>query len=70
MVADDECMRNSREYVHLAGLTDRQNVREQLLDLARGWAAVAQHESHSAVRAPASGSRAKPPTRDLRARRR
>src|SRR5262249_37901776 len=32
------------EYARLAGLTKHQNVRDQLLDLARGWTAIAQHE--------------------------
>jgi hypothetical protein len=34
----------------LAGLTKHQNVRDQLLDLARGWTAIAQHERPSDAR--------------------
>jgi hypothetical protein len=47
MTPDDDCMCNAREYLRLAGLTDRRTVREQLLDLARGWTAVAQSERRS-----------------------
>jgi hypothetical protein len=41
---DDECLRVAHEYVRLAGLTKQRNVQDQLLDLARGWTAIAQHE--------------------------
>ena len=44
MATDDECVRVAHEYARLAGLTKHQNVRDQLLDLARGWTAIAQHE--------------------------
>ena len=44
MATDDECLRIAHEYARLAGLTKHQNVRDQLLDLARGWTAIAQHE--------------------------
>jgi hypothetical protein len=47
MATDNECLCNAREYVRLAGLTDRWSVREQLLDLARGWTTVAQSERRS-----------------------
>jgi hypothetical protein len=47
MATDDECLRYAHEYARLAGLTDYQHVRDQLLDLARGWTAVAQHERRS-----------------------
>jgi hypothetical protein len=47
MTTDDESICNARECVRLAGLTDRQIVREQLLALARGWTAVAQHQRSS-----------------------
>src|SRR5262249_32663444 len=61
MATDDECLRYAREYARLAGLTKHQNVREQLLDLARGWTAIAQHERRSDARVlrftPATASR-------------
>ena len=44
MAANDECMRYAEEFKRLAKLTDCPPVRDQLLDLARGWAAVARHE--------------------------
>ena len=44
MATDDECLRVPHEYARLAGLTKHRNVRDQLLDLARGWTAIAQHE--------------------------
>src|SRR6516225_4744039 len=50
MATDDECVRVAHEYARLAGLTKHQNVRDQLLDLARGWTAVAQHERRSDAR--------------------
>jgi hypothetical protein len=50
MATDDECLRVAHEYARLAGLTKHQNVRDQLLDLARGWTAIAQHERPSDAR--------------------
>jgi len=47
MANDDECLRVEHEYARLAGLTKHWNVRYQLLDLARGWTAIAQHERRS-----------------------
>ncbi len=47
MATDDECLRYAHEYARLAGLTKHRNVRDQLLDLARGWTAMAQHERRS-----------------------
>jgi len=61
MATDDECLRVAREYARLAGLTKHRNVRDQLLDLARGWTAIAQHERRSDARVlrftPATTSR-------------
>jgi hypothetical protein len=60
MASDEECMCYVREYLRLAGLTDDRNVRDQLLDLARGWMAVALSErSHARVLTfpPKPGSR-------------
>jgi hypothetical protein len=61
MATDDECLRVAREYARLAGLTKHRNVRDQLLDLARGWTAIAQHERRSDPRVlrftPATTSR-------------
>jgi hypothetical protein len=50
MPTDDECLRYAHEYARLAGLTKHRNVRDQLLDLARGWRAVAQYERRSDAR--------------------
>jgi len=50
MATDDECLCYAYEYARLAGLTKQRNVRDQLLDLARGWTAVAQHERRSDAR--------------------
>ena len=50
MATDDEYLRVAREYARLAGLTKHRNVRDQLLDLARGWTAIAQHERRSDAR--------------------
>ena len=47
MATDDECLRVAREYARLAALTKQRNVQDQLLDLARGWTAIAQHERRS-----------------------
>jgi hypothetical protein len=44
MATNDECLRVAHEDARLAGLTKHQNIRDQLLDLARGWTAIAQHE--------------------------
>jgi len=45
-----ECMCYASEYERLAALTNYRPVRDQLLDLARGWTAVAEHERRSAAR--------------------
>ena len=50
MATDDECLRYAHEYARLAGLTKHRNVRDQLIDLARGWTAVAQSERRSDAR--------------------
>jgi hypothetical protein len=41
----------ARECVRLAGLAADQEIRGQLLNMAREWMAAAMHERHSAVRA-------------------
>jgi hypothetical protein len=46
-IDEQKCMCYAREYLRLAGQTSHQNVRDQLLDLARGWTAVAQSERRS-----------------------
>jgi hypothetical protein len=48
MASDEECMCHGRECVRLAGLTDDRNVRDELLDLARGWMAAALRERRMA----------------------
>jgi hypothetical protein len=49
-LSEDECMCYAGEYERLAALTNYRPVRDQLLDLARGWTAVAEHERRSAAR--------------------
>jgi len=49
MSTDEECLR-AHEYARLAGLTTHRKVRDQLIDLARGWTAVAQYERRSDAR--------------------
>jgi hypothetical protein len=41
---DEECIGYARECVRLAGLTQDQQLREQLLNMAREWMATAMHE--------------------------
>ena len=50
MSTDEECLRYAHEYARLAGLTTHRKVRDQLIDLARGWTAVAQYERRSDAR--------------------
>jgi hypothetical protein len=42
--SDKECMRHAAECVHLAGLTDDLNVRDQLVELAKDWISAAQRQ--------------------------
>jgi hypothetical protein len=42
-----ECMCYAIEYERLAALTNYRPVKDQLLDLARGWTAVAEGERRS-----------------------
>ena len=51
MVTDEECVDYARECVRLAGLTADQEIRDQLLNMAREWMAAAMDERHNAVRA-------------------
>jgi len=45
MTIDEKCMAHARECVRLAGLTDDQEVRDQLIALARAWIVAARkHE--------------------------
>jgi hypothetical protein len=44
MAADEECVDYARECVRLAGLATDQELREQLLQMARNWMAEAMHE--------------------------
>jgi hypothetical protein len=50
LASDEECMAHARECVRLAGLTDDRKVRDQLLDLARGWIVAALRERRSDAR--------------------
>jgi phosphopantothenoylcysteine synthetase/decarboxylase len=42
MTIDEKCMAHARECVRLAGLTDDQEVRDQLIALARDWLVAAR----------------------------
>src|SRR5262249_12362910 len=44
MTVDEKCMAQARECVRLAGLTDGQEVRDQLIALARDWIVAARKE--------------------------
>ena len=44
MTIDEKCMAHARECVRLAGLTDDQGVRNQLIALARDWIIAARKE--------------------------
>jgi hypothetical protein len=44
MTIDEKCMAHARECVRLAGLTDDQEVRDQLIALARDWIVAARKE--------------------------
>src|SRR5262249_56921004 len=44
MTIDEKCMAHARECVRLAGLTDDQGVRNQLIALARDWIIAASKE--------------------------
>ena len=43
-LAAEKCMAHARECVRLAGLTDDQEVRDQLIALARDWIVAARKE--------------------------
>jgi|SRR6516165_12547233 len=44
MTIDQKCMAHARECVRLAGLTDDQEVRDQLITLARDWIVAARKQ--------------------------
>jgi hypothetical protein len=44
MYMDEKCLAHARECVPLAGLTDDQEVRDQLIALARDWIVAARKE--------------------------
>jgi hypothetical protein len=44
MTVDEKCMAHARECVRLAGLTDDQEVRDQLIALARDWIVAKEEE--------------------------
>ena len=56
MATDEECVGYARECVRLAGLATDQELREQLLQMARNWMAEAMHERYkdAVARKPAS----------------
>jgi RES domain-containing protein len=43
-MVDKKSMAHARECVRLAGLTDEQEVRDQLIDLARDWIVAARRK--------------------------
>ena len=62
MATDEECVGYARECVRLAGLCTDQEVRDQLLEMARNWMAEAMHErcKDAVALKPASPRRAEP----------
>jgi len=44
MASEKKCMDHASECVRLAGLTDDIAVRDQLVELAKGWISAAQQE--------------------------
>src|SRR6516162_1748658 len=44
MTVDEKCMAHARECVRLAGLTDDQEVRDQLIAQSRDWIVAARKE--------------------------
>jgi hypothetical protein len=50
MKSYDECMGHAQECVRLAGLIEDLTVRDQILDLARGWIRVALRARDSEAR--------------------
>ena len=46
MATDEQCVGYARECVRLAGLATDQELREQLLQMARNWMAEAMHERY------------------------
>jgi hypothetical protein len=62
MATDEECVDYARECVRLAGLANDQELREQLLQMARNWMAEAMHErcKDAVALKPASSRRAEP----------
>ena len=67
MATDEGCVEYARECVRLAGLATDQELREQLLQMARNWMAEAMHERcKDAVKfKPASSRRAEPSHHDM-----
>jgi hypothetical protein len=63
MATDEECVGYARECVRLAGLCTDQEVRDQLLEMARNWMAEAMHErcKDAVALKPASPGRAHSP---------
>jgi hypothetical protein len=51
MTTDKECMEYARECARLAGLADQQ-IRDQLLNMAREWMSAAMHEGDPTVPDP------------------
>jgi hypothetical protein len=64
MATDEECVEYARECVRLAGLATDQELRDQLLQMARNWMAEAMHERCKdavALKPPAPSSSLRPP---------
>ena len=53
----EKCMAHARECVRLAGLTDDQEVRDQLIALARDWIVIARKRRRRTTTAKCWSSR-------------
>jgi hypothetical protein len=57
MTTDKERMGYARECVRLAGLADDQQIRDQLLSMAREWVGAAMHEGEPTASDPVHRTR-------------
>ena len=60
MRTDEECVEYARDCVRLAGLTEDQEIRDQLLNMAREWMGAAMSETRRVRRKRYVASRARP----------
>jgi len=66
MRTDEECVEYARECVRLAGLSEDQEIRDQLLNMAREWMGAAMDETRRVRRKPYVSSRSPPAFRVVR----